>query len=86
MIQAKTVADDSPTGYFIDNGTEYKLQCDNNVSVHNCINTQPPILHIICIIMQTAATHRNSTDKDSLVLIWISPPAGTGAIRFRYHG
>ena len=36
--------------------------------------------------MQTAATHKNSTDKESVVLIWMAPPAGTGAIRFRYHG
>ena len=36
--------------------------------------------------MQTAATHTNSNDKDSIVLTWMSPPAGTGAIRFRYHG
>ena len=33
MIQARTVADDSPAGYFMYNGTEYQLQCDNDVSV-----------------------------------------------------
>ena len=38
MIQARAVADDSPVGYFISNGTEYEdyyqPQCDNNVSTH----------------------------------------------------
>ena len=43
MIQARTVADDSPAGYFIYNGTEYQLQCDNDVSacaivlIHSCL-------------------------------------------------
>ena len=32
MIQARTVADDSPTGYFVGNNTDYQPQCDNNVS------------------------------------------------------
>lgn len=44
MIQARTVADESPAGYFVNNGTEYQLQCDNDVSactivlIHSCIN------------------------------------------------
>ena len=32
MIQARTVADDSPAGYFTDNATDYQPQCDNDVS------------------------------------------------------
>ena len=32
MIQARTVADDSPAGYFRDNATDYQPQCDNDVS------------------------------------------------------
>ena len=43
--------------------------------------------------MQTAATYTdnntedNSTDcKMMIEILWVAPPAGTGAIRFRYHG
>ena len=36
--------------------------------------------------MQTAATHTDNDGKTSIVLTWMAPPAGTGAIRFRYHG
>jgi len=33
--------------------------------------------------MQTAATHTNANEKLSVTLMWVAPPAGTGAIRFR---
>ena len=32
---------------------------------------------------QTAATHINNNEKNSVTLSWTAPPAGTGAIRFR---
>ena len=35
------------------------------------------------LYLQTAATHINGTDKAFVILGWIAPPAGTGAIRFR---
>ena len=38
MIQARRVADNSTAGYFMINGTDYQLQCDNGVSTctHIC--------------------------------------------------
>ena len=38
---------------------------------------------MITLYLQTAATHTNNTDKNFTALIWISPPVGTGTIRFR---
>lgn len=35
--------------------------------------------------LQTAATHTNDRDKEFVSLHWIAPPAGTGAIIFRYY-
>lgn len=32
IIQARTVDDDCPAGYFSDNSTDYQPQCDNDVS------------------------------------------------------
>lgn len=32
MIQARRVADNSIAGYFMINGMDYQLQCDNEVS------------------------------------------------------
>ena len=46
MIQARTVADDSPAGHFINStSTTYQTQCDGDVSVqlpiiiHGCVYT-----------------------------------------------
>ena len=35
------------------------------------------------IFLQTAATHTNNINKDSIFLTWVAPPAGIGAIIFR---
>ena len=40
-------------------------------------------LYSYLLLLQTAATHTTSADKDSVVLTWVAPPAGTGAIIFR---
>ena len=37
------------------------------------------------LYLQTAATHTNNADKNFVILIWMSPPVGTGAIRFRCY-
>ena len=36
------------------------------------------------VILQTAATHIDSEDKEYVPLKWMAPPAGVGAIRFRF--
>ena len=81
MIQARTVADDSPAGYFRDNATDYQPQCDNDVSA--CIIPMYGYTASFLLLLQTAATHTTRTDKDYVVLTWVAPPAGTGAIIFR---
>ena len=86
MIQARRVADDSPVGYFMNNSMndsmEYQPQCDDDVckslAVSYCY-----ILIECTILLQTAATHTDSNDKEDVLLEWVAPPAGAGAIRFR---
>ena len=34
--------------------------------------------------LQAAATHANNDFKYSVTVTWLAPPAGTGAVRFRY--
>ena len=44
MIQGRTVADDSPVGYFTSNSANYQPQCSDDVSVHIMHKT----MHIMC--------------------------------------
>ena len=80
MIQARTVVGDSPVGYFTNYTANYQSQCGNDVSVYITYRTCMFLLYL-----QTAATHTNNADKNFVILIWMSPPVGTGAIRFRCY-
>jgi len=82
MIQGRTNPGNSPVGTFIDTGTNYQTVCDSNVCyMLLSIYSQ----HIVYALLQTAATHIDSNFKSSVSLSWTAPPAGAGAIGFRYE-
>ena len=86
MIQARVMADDSPVGTWkLPSLSDQLVQtvCPDDVrkptsGYYNVYNNN------YAYLLQTAATHIDGSQKTSITLSWKAPPAGTGAIRFRY--